>query len=65
MKDVGYAVIRDGKKICGVCPIGFEHAKEVRARYAKVNPSATFEVVPVLIGEPVSLLSAPSLKMPA
>ena len=59
MKDVGYAVIRDGEHFCGICPIGFEVAKNTRARYAKANPSNRFEIVPMFIGSVVPVLAVP------
>lgn len=63
MKDVGYAVVRDGEKFCGICPLGFNAAKNTRDRYAKANPAGRFEIVPLFIGAPISAVVLPPITL--
>jgi len=64
MNQVGFAVLKDRKRIVGMAGLGYEATKVSRDRYAKLDPSGELVVVPLFVGDPVIQIAMPDFPDP-
>ena len=56
MKEIGYGLLKNKETPVGIWPQSFESQKKALFRYHKADANGTFQIVPVYIGTPISVL---------